>query len=73
MTAEPIEPGEPERRVKDLAGMLADHGLTLVPTAYLEELEELADSARHEQVMEDIRAGREETESLDELVARGEW
>lgn len=42
MTAEPVKPGG---MAAELAGALADRGLVLVSAAYLEELEDLADSA----------------------------
>lgn len=42
MTAEPIGP---EGMAAELAEALADRGLVLVSAAYLEELEDIADSA----------------------------
>ncbi|WP_150243266.1 hypothetical protein [Nocardiopsis quinghaiensis] len=42
MTAEPVDPG---RMAAELAEALADRGLVLVSAAYLEELEDAADSA----------------------------
>ncbi|CAL9393247.1 hypothetical protein SUDANB121_01313 [Nocardiopsis dassonvillei] len=42
MAAEPVEPHD---MVTELAEALADRGLVLVPAAYLEELEDIADSA----------------------------
>lgn len=42
MTAEPVEPSE---MANELAEALADRGLVLVSAAYLEELEDAADSA----------------------------
>ena len=42
MTAEPVEPSA---MAAEPAGALADRGLVLVPAAYLEELENTADSA----------------------------
>lgn len=41
MTAEPVEP---DGMAAELAGALADRGLVLVSAAYLEELEDAADS-----------------------------
>ncbi|MCK9873266.1 hypothetical protein AB0M72_13210 [Nocardiopsis dassonvillei] len=42
MTAEPVDPGQ---MAAELAEALADRGLVLVSAAYLEELEDTADSA----------------------------
>ncbi|WP_028646577.1 hypothetical protein [Nocardiopsis sp. CNT312] len=55
MTAEPVDPGEPDPFVgRDLSGYV------LVPAAWVEHYEDLVDAAEIDRVKDDIRAGRDE-------------